>query len=58
MYFERPLRHYHPQLFLCVRLSSKNVFPQPVSDDMGHVSDTAHAEERLRTWEGTCMLLS
>lgn len=34
MFFDCVLRHYHPRLFLHMCLGSRNVFPQPVLDDM------------------------
>lgn len=43
IFFEHVLRHYHPRLFLHIWCSSRNVFPQPVPDDMGHLTGTAHA---------------
>lgn len=63
MSFECVLRHYHPRLFLHIWWGSRNLFPQPVLDDMGHITDTAHAEERwtnssrLRTLGGWLLAL-
>lgn len=62
MFFECVLRHYHPLLFLHIWLSTRNVFPLPVLDDMGHLTGTAHAGKawsddlRLRAFEGQVLL--
>lgn len=51
-FFDSVLRHYHPRLSLHMWLGSRNVFPQPVLDDMGHFTGSTHAWWRWTTPRG------
>lgn len=57
MFFDCVLRHYHPRLFLHMWLGSRNVFPQPVLDDTGRFTGSAHAGWSWRAPSGWRRLL-